>query len=31
MYHYCGVQLTCTVITVKTTVELLYCGNETTE
>ena len=29
--HYCGVQLTSTPITLKTTVELLYCGNETTE
>ena len=29
--HYCGVQLTSTPITVKTTVELLQCDNETTE
>ena len=29
--HYCGVKLTSTPITVKTTVELLQCGNETAE
>ena len=29
--YYCGVELTSIPITVKTTVELLQCGNETTE
>ena len=28
---YCGVEFTSTPITIKITVELLWCGNETTE
>ena len=29
--HYCGVELTSIPINVKTAVEVLLCGNETTE
>ena len=29
--HYCGVELTSIPIIVKTAVEVLLCGNETTE